>query len=253
MSMRARMTALVALSAALHVALVCAWSMQREQVSGAGSQVAAVSLELRPAHSISLDADPAPMAGAVERTQAVEPRQQAVPDSSSMPASVISEQAGEEKSEAAEVAEWNLVRTDAQSTESPGMESVQPVELIKASPRDALPAPTFSDDDPAPQPVAAVTAEQLAVRIHEAVQPYFEYPLLARRKGWEGEVLLALRVESDGSLRVLRVLSSSGYRLLDRAAVEALARLARLPDARGLPHKGMETELPVVYRLIDPA
>jgi protein TonB len=98
-----------------------------------------------------------------------------------------------------------------------------------------------------------VTAEQLALRIHEAVQSHFHYPLLARRHGWEGEVLLMLRVESDGRFSAIRVLSSSGHRVLDRAAVEALDRLARLPDARGVPPPGMETELPVRYRLIDPA
>lgn len=97
----------------------------------------------------------------------------------------------------------------------------------------------------------AFSPDQLIQRLHDAAATYFYYPPLARRHGWEGEVRLALHVAHDGRLSDIRVLSSSGHRVLDRAAIDCLTRVARLPDATGVPPSGMETVLPVVYRLID--
>ena len=98
---------------------------------------------------------------------------------------------------------------------------------------------------------ADAAAGDIVARLHEAVETHFYYPPLARRHGWEGEVRVALRVERDGRLSAIRVLSSSGHRVLDSAAVDTLMRLARLPGTEGLPPAGMETVLPVRYRLLD--
>lgn len=47
------------------------------------------------------------------------------------------------------------------------------------------------------------------------------YPRVARRRGWEGTVYLALRLAPDGKVNAVEITSSSGYDLLDRAAQEA--------------------------------
>lgn len=118
-------------------------------------------------------------------------------------------------------------------------------------------APARSDESGAvlatvqPALSPAFSPDQLIQRLHDAVATHFYYPPLARRHGWEGEVRLALHVAHDGRLSDIRVLSSSGHRVLDRAAIDCLTRVARLPDATGVPPSGMETVLPVVYRLID--
>ncbi len=57
---------------------------------------------------------------------------------------------------------------------------------------DASSAPT------APTPSGAVTSNQVMASLEEAFTTHFYYPMLARRKGWEGDVMLALRVEIDG-------------------------------------------------------
>lgn len=46
------------------------------------------------------------------------------------------------------------------------------------------------------------------------------YPTLARRKGWEGLVLLRVRVDAQGRPQEVRIERSSGHRLLDRTARE---------------------------------
>jgi protein TonB len=50
------------------------------------------------------------------------------------------------------------------------------------------------------------------------------YPGTARRRGWEGEVLLLVEVSAKGEVRKITVRSSSGYRILDRAALNAVYR-----------------------------
>lgn len=84
------------------------------------------------------------------------------------------------------------------------------------------------------------------------LERYFVYPMLARRRGWQGEVAVALRIESDGRVRALRVARSSGYAVLDRDALATLNRIGVLPHAGPwLPGHTVDTEVPVVYRLTE--
>jgi protein TonB len=49
-----------------------------------------------------------------------------------------------------------------------------------------------------------------------------EYPALAVRRGYEGTTLLRVRVLEDGRVAVVEVKESSGYRILDEAALRAV-------------------------------
>jgi protein TonB len=66
--------------------------------------------------------------------------------------------------------------------------------------------------------------------------PEPSYPLIARARGWQGTVEVALFVRADGSVNGASLGRSSGYQALDDAAI-AVARLSRfhLPDDHGLP------------------
>jgi protein TonB len=75
---------------------------------------------------------------------------------------------------------------------------------------------------------------------------HFSYPPLARKRGWEGEVLLAFRLEADGRIIDARVARSSGYGALDSAALSALGKIKRI-EAGAPP--GFAMQLPVIYRL----
>ena len=94
--------------------------------------------------------------------------------------------------------------------------------------------------------------DQLRGRLQRALIAHFEYPLLARRRGWEGVVRIGLRVEPDGQLSRLRVIGSSGHRSLDRAALDSLHRVGTLADVAGwLQGRQFDMVLPVRYQLID--
>lgn len=94
--------------------------------------------------------------------------------------------------------------------------------------------------------------EQLRGRLNNALIAHFEYPMTARRRGWEGVVRVGLRVEANGRLTGLRVIGSSGHAVLDRAALNSLGRVGRLPDAISwLQGRRFDMVLPVRYQLID--
>ena len=75
------------------------------------------------------------------------------------------------------------------------------------------------------------------------------YPRLARRKGWEGTVLLAVEVLPTGRVNTVRVAQSSGYAMLDRAATQAVRKWRF--SVSGVQDSGVNTtvEIPVTFAL----
>ncbi len=86
----------------------------------------------------------------------------------------------------------------------------------------------------------------------EALLPHFDYPPLARRRGWQGRVNVGLHVAADGDLTHIRLIKSSGHTLLDMAAVRSITELRNIPRAaQWLEGNGMDMVLPVRYQLAD--
>jgi TonB family protein len=87
-----------------------------------------------------------------------------------------------------------------------------------------------------PDPRALIAARVAAQR---------HYPLLARRRGLEGLVLVEFAVGDDGVARDVAVVQSAGA-VLDEAARTAVLR------ARALPRVAGRVQVPVRFRLTDP-
>jgi TonB family protein len=95
-------------------------------------------------------------------------------------------------------------------------------------------------------------ANRLTAHLNQMFSQYFHYPSLARRNGWQGMVKLGLRIESDGQLSHIRILKTSGFRILDQAALDSINKIAVLPGAREwLRGAHFDTVLPVRYKLLD--
>jgi protein TonB len=75
------------------------------------------------------------------------------------------------------------------------------------------------------------------------------YPRLARERGYEGEVVLKVEVMQNGDCGSVSLKKSSGYRILDDAAVRAVRGWKFKPAMRGLRAFTSAIELPIVFRL----
>jgi protein TonB len=113
------------------------------------------------------------------------------------------------------------------------------------------PAPGQSPPAATGMETARQTAEEhLHNSILRLVSSRFNYPLLARRKGWQGVVKLQVHIESDGRISRLHVEQTSGYPVLDRAALQSL-QLASIPDAeQWMQGQAIDIIIPVEYRLV---
>ena len=81
-----------------------------------------------------------------------------------------------------------------------------------------------------------------------AGNPPPEFPALARQNGWYGTVLLKLWIDEEGRVTEVRVEKSSGYGVLDAAAVNAVKRWRGRPARHNARPVATEELLPVVFR-----
>ena len=81
--------------------------------------------------------------------------------------------------------------------------------------------------------------------------PTPRYPRLARERGWQGRVVLEVTVANDGTVDRAEVDQTSGYRVLDQAALSAIRRWRfTVADARS-PSQSVVVRLPIIFKLSD--
>lgn len=77
------------------------------------------------------------------------------------------------------------------------------------------------------------------------------YPPAARLRGWEGDVLLRVRVDAAGVVSTVGVERSSGYAILDQAASRAVRSWLFRPARHGRRPVTVEVRVPVQFRLAE--
>ena len=129
----------------------------------------------------------------------------------------------------------------------------------------AIPAdtgPQVKPDEPTPHVAAADSASHsqaiqsasanISHSITRRLAAHFHYPPLARKRGWEGRVVLELRVEANGNMSRVRLAESSGHVVLDRAAIESASTIEALPESvHWLAGRYTDILIPVHYRLTE--
>jgi protein TonB len=76
-----------------------------------------------------------------------------------------------------------------------------------------------------------------------------EYPALARRRHWQGTVLLEVMVSREGKVLQVRVSESSGREVLDEAALRAVSGWRFEPGSRGSRRVDMQVLVPVRFSI----
>jgi len=96
--------------------------------------------------------------------------------------------------------------------------------------------------------VSNMQIEQEAFPLYKT-NPIPKYPRLARRRGCQGTVVLSVFVNENGYVTNLWMFTSSGYRLLDNAAVKAVRNWAFEPGKKGNKKVAMWVKVPIRFRL----
>lgn len=128
---------------------------------------------------------------------------------------------------------------------------------IQTAPSEPTPADVPSTEPPvAVAPIVSEPPPPAPEPVTDAVgyagylnNPPPEYPPAALRNGWEGTVLLRVRVSSAGHAESVDIAESSGKRLLDEQAVRTVKQWTFTPAKRGnTPIDGWAT-VPIEFKL----
>jgi protein TonB len=139
---------------------------------------------------------------------------------------------------------------------------VSPVDDREPAPPKAQQAPPSGPPDrPVPEKTAATTPSAsgpAARNAHAAVRasvPLYDlnpppvYPWVARRRHYQGTVLLDVRVTAKGIVAEVKVARSSGYPVLDRSALKSVRRWRFEPARRGSRPVETWVQVPVRFEL----
>jgi len=141
----------------------------------------------------------------------------------------------------------------------------KPIVLASLNPETVLTIQRESPSEPLPSPSRSPSAEeetkQVAkypslsegevILIHPkyAENPKPLYPREARKKGFQGEVVLKVEVLSNGLVGQVEVKKSSGHEILDRSALSAVKHWKFFPAKRGESAISFWVNIPIKFQL----
>lgn len=99
---------------------------------------------------------------------------------------------------------------------------------------------------PAPAQTLIVPPSSSAAHLHNPAPPY---PVLSRRLGEQGRVLLRVRIEADGTASAAQIYASSSFVRLDQAAQQAVLRWRFVPGTRNGEAQAMWFLVPIHFVL----
>ncbi len=65
--------------------------------------------------------------------------------------------------------------------------------------------------------------------IRDKIMNHLSYPVVARRMGWEGKVMVSFVICEDGGINSIKIIQTSGFGLLDKNAMELIKKASPFP------------------------
>ena len=129
--------------------------------------------------------------------------------------------------------------------------AVQPT--IESAPEVVVVQPPPIVPPPPPEPSKADIDNALSAYgniLGRAIAKHKSYPKIAQRRGWEGVVLLDLKIDSSGNVLSAVVRDSSGYDSLDKRALAMVKKAAPFPaPPKLLQGSTFNISVPVSFKL----
>jgi len=139
----------------------------------------------------------------------------------------------------------------------------QQVPVKKTVSSEVEPAPEPVDTKPAPPemfyvepvPETTVPSNEIKKTIIKTAIPLYKlnprpaYPRLARRRGYQGTVVLDVLVDKNGRVSDLKLGTTSGYPILDKKAITSVKKWIFEPGKKGTNSVKMWVKVPIRFEL----
>jgi len=79
----------------------------------------------------------------------------------------------------------------------------------------------------------------------------FKYPLVARKRGWQGKVVVAIDVNKAGYIHNINIKQSSGHAILDNNALRTFEAIGNINSLKKDHHRDYKLSIPVIYKLTE--
>jgi len=154
----------------------------------------------------------------------------------------------------------NIVKKQdvAKSVQKKPTQKPRPQEISRQIKKTTLPSEkltkaekTVKTKSPATNKQNAESKARVISIIYTELSQHFTYPKLAQRRNWQGKVLLSLQVTSTGKIKNVQLSSSSGYGVLDQAAINSLINMGHLPQVSSWLSYDIDLKIPVIYQLTE--
>tara|TARA_B100000035_G_scaffold143287_1_gene121985 strand:- start:886 stop:1554 length:669 start_codon:yes stop_codon:yes gene_type:complete len=100
-------------------------------------------------------------------------------------------------------------------------------------------------------PISKNIRSRAKYKIGTIENPHPEYPIIARKKGWQGRLLLAVHVDKNGNVLNIHVKETSGFEVLDKVSIKTVSDWKFLPARFGDSYVEDNLNIPVNFKLID--
>ncbi|MEA3435475.1 MAG: energy transducer TonB [Thermodesulfobacteriota bacterium] len=81
------------------------------------------------------------------------------------------------------------------------------------------------------------------------INPPPSYPIIARKRGYQGNVVLEVLIDKRGKVLDLKIFSSSGHSILDKTAISSVKKWLFEPGMRGSDKIEMWVRVPIRFKL----
>lgn len=130
----------------------------------------------------------------------------------------------------------------------------KPVEKPKPKPVEPKPEPVQQVVEPEPTPAPPPPPAEPVLTKASADAGYLRnpaprYPDFAQQQGWEGTVILNVHVLANGKPKAVEVKQTSGRKILDDSAIQAVKRWSFVPAKLGDTPTESWVEVPIDFRL----
>lgn len=110
--------------------------------------------------------------------------------------------------------------------------------------------PTYEDRPMEDDLSKSHVQEKISTLLQNEIEKHFYYPKAALRRNWQGDLILTFLITENGAIEDINVTKSSGYKLLDDAAISCVEKIKLHKKLKTLlSAQSIVQQLPVSYKI----